>query len=546
VGVALGLLGAGPAAGGPFDGGWRRVPEVPAREIAALARDPAGERVAAAAGETVYVADSANGTFRATGPAGGPIAALLFVGTGPRAGTLLAGGEGGLRESRDGRSWRAVDLAGEGARGSVLALAEDGKSAGGAIAIGTELGVIVAEPAGESWRASGTLLPGRRADAVAFDARGRVHAACEDGIYILDRAASGSGRRAIARPAQRLAASGVALLAASERGFLRAAEGEAYRDLPGDPGVSLSAEGIAPAGDSGAFVAAGARGVWRVPAGSAPLWLSDPAPGDLTLSLLALPDGRLLAGTDRGLHVLRLARAAAVDEALEIPAAPPVRAEALDEDLLWGADPDIADVRRAALRASHLEPGRIRRNFHGARWRALLPELSLSSHRHVGRDGDQNLDETFTSGATHRLIDSSRASDRDREFVVAAEWDLGGLLFHPEELDVSEEARRVLTLRDDVLDEVNQIYFERRRMLVTLARLLEGRRPGTAALPPAAGSARPPGAGTPPAGASDDPVELRIRIDELTARLDAWTDGYFTRAQTSTNRRLGGAHKEEP
>ena len=62
-----------------------------------------------------------------------------------------------------------------------------------------------------------------------------------------------------------------------------------------------------------------------------------------------------------------------------------------------------------------------------------------------------------------------------------------------------------MTLRDDVLDEVNQIYFERRRAIIALGRL---------GGPDSAGS---------------EAIELRIRIDELTAKLDAWTDGFFSR-----------------
>ena len=71
----------------------------------------------------------------------------------------------------------------------------------------------------------------------------------------------------------------------------------------------------------------------------------------------------------------------------------------------------------------------------------------------------------------------------------------GGLL-------VSREAREVIKLRDDVLDEVNQLYFERQRVLGDLA-----------------------------ATPADDPASLglRLRAEELAAGLDGWTGGWFTR-----------------
>ena len=66
---------------------------------------------------------------------------------------------------------------------------------------------------------------------------------------------------------------------------------------------------------------------------------------------------------------------------------------------------------------------------------------------------------------------------------------------------MSKEAREVIELRDDVLDEITQLYFERRRVLEQLDGLRE-------------------------------PVEagpLRIRAAQLAAGIDAWTGGWFGR-----------------
>ena len=60
----------------------------------------------------------------------------------------------------------------------------------------------------------------------------------------------------------------------------------------------------------------------------------------------------------------------------------------------------------------------------------------------------------------------------------------------------------MIELRDDVLDEITQLYFERRRVLVELA------------------AAEAPG----------DTLRLRLRAAELAAGIDAWTGGWFSRA----------------
>ena len=72
---------------------------------------------------------------------------------------------------------------------------------------------------------------------------------------------------------------------------------------------------------------------------------------------------------------------------------------------------------------------------------------------------------------------------------------------------MSREAREVVKLRDDVLDEVTQLYFDRRRVLAELG-----------ALPDA-----PPG----------EKLRLRLRAAELAAGIDAWTGGGFSRARAS-------------
>jgi hypothetical protein len=72
---------------------------------------------------------------------------------------------------------------------------------------------------------------------------------------------------------------------------------------------------------------------------------------------------------------------------------------------------------------------------------------------------------------------------------------------------VSKEAREIIELRDDVLDEITQLYFERRRTLLQLA---------------SQSSAR---------GA--EAARLRLRADELGSGLDAWTGGWWSRAASA-------------
>jgi len=166
-------------------------------------------------------------------------------------------------------------------------------------------------------------------------------------------------------------------------------------------------------------------------------------------------------------------------------------------------DPPPEAVRRAALAYLDLGGARLRGLRRGPERRGWLPEIALrfDHDRFVARSDD--YDEAFVSGDLRSLFD--RNDDRSSRFkaTLSFEWDLGDLVYHPESVDVSRETRELVELRDDVLDEIHHLYFERRRVLLELLALPEGQ-PFEAA-------------------------RLRLRADELAAGIDAWTGGWFSR-----------------
>jgi hypothetical protein len=166
------------------------------------------------------------------------------------------------------------------------------------------------------------------------------------------------------------------------------------------------------------------------------------------------------------------------------------------------ADPPIERVHRAALDFLDLGPARIEEMRRGVRRRGWLPELALVGAAARDRDEGRAFDESFVSGALRQLVDRDEGASNDNALSLSFTWDLADLAFHPEQIDISREAREVIELRDDVLDEITHLYFERRRVLVELA-----------------------GAETPA-----DAIRLRLRAAELAAGIDAWTGGWFSRA----------------
>jgi hypothetical protein len=164
-------------------------------------------------------------------------------------------------------------------------------------------------------------------------------------------------------------------------------------------------------------------------------------------------------------------------------------------------------VQRAALDHLRLAGDPAAKMRRGVRVRGLLPIVTFEGRR--GRDelARHAWDQSYISSGYRNLYDRDDARNREDELALRLTWDLGDAAFHPEEIDVSTEARRLIELRDDVLDELNQLYFDRQRALAAAASSESG---------------------------SPDAARERLRADELGAGLDAWTDGWFgVRSQCS-------------
>lgn len=168
-------------------------------------------------------------------------------------------------------------------------------------------------------------------------------------------------------------------------------------------------------------------------------------------------------------------------------------------------DPDFAAVRAAALAYLRLERSQVEELSTRIAKRGLLPKFVLGGGRGHQKDFSRNYDETYSSGATHSLRDWERRRGNDWDVTASLAWDFGDTMYHDEMIDVSAERRKVLELRDRILDELAQLYFERQRVLLELAAQVDGTTP--------------------------DALRLQLRAQELSAGIDAWTDGWFSRAR---------------
>jgi len=114
-----------------------------------------------------------------------------------------------------------------------------------------------------------------------------------------------------------------------------------------------------------------------------------------------------------------------------------------------------------------------------------------------------DLDEDGRVGSGEHQFNTARADD-DQGFGVRLAWRLDKLVMSSERIRVINEAQDIVKLRDKVLDEVTRVYFDRRRLQVD--QLLH------------------------PSSGLREQIKNELRLQELTASIDALTGGEFSSA----------------
>ncbi|PIQ88236.1 MAG: hypothetical protein COV72_09330 [Candidatus Omnitrophica bacterium CG11_big_fil_rev_8_21_14_0_20_42_13] len=150
-------------------------------------------------------------------------------------------------------------------------------------------------------------------------------------------------------------------------------------------------------------------------------------------------------------------------------------------------EPGIAELRQAAIKyAEVIDPQKIKFLRRGARLKALLPNVDL----------DYNKTVNYDSGSDSYYIGP-------QDWSVGFSWDLGDLVWSDQQRLIDSQVRLMVELRDDILTDLTRLYYERRKLQLDLF-----------LSPPQDSNVR---------------LEKELRLEELTASIDALTDGYLSR-----------------
>jgi len=208
-------------------------------------------------------------------------------------------------------------------------------------------------------------------------------------------------------------------------------------------------------------------------------------------------DGRaaLWAATEKGVF-----RAKIPDRGAETDSGSTQNDEQIEDVLsIFSHEPTIAEVREAAIVYAEVHPDKILKWRRAAAASAWLPDLKVEYSK--GKDWQSST--YFYSTSSQKYKDDDITKGKDDGWSISANWELGELVWNSDQTSIDSRSRLVVQLRDDVLAEVTRLYFERRRLMVSILM-------------------------SPPDKAADK-IEQELRLQELTAGLDAMTGSYFSR-----------------
>ena len=153
----------------------------------------------------------------------------------------------------------------------------------------------------------------------------------------------------------------------------------------------------------------------------------------------------------------------------------------------------VQEVQRLAIRYADVSPNKTKEWVHLAKRKAFLPTLSVGIDRNTS-----NIYHWDSGASPDQLIKGRDLKDWD----VSLSWNLSDLIWNNDVASIDSRAKLTSELRADILAQVTRLYFERRRLQIELAKEM-----------------------------SDTSIKLEqeLRVQELTALIDGFTDGEFSR-----------------
>jgi len=165
----------------------------------------------------------------------------------------------------------------------------------------------------------------------------------------------------------------------------------------------------------------------------------------------------------------------------------------------FGNEPTIEEIREAAMSYAEVQPEKIEGWRKAAAKKALLPDLRFAFDKNKAWQSSTY----FYSTKDEKFKDDDITRDRNDAWSVSLTWQLGDLIWNDAQTSIDTRSKLMVELRDDILNEVTRLFFERRRMQIEM--LLS------------------------PHEDIKEKIDKELRLQELTADIDALTGSYLSK-----------------
>ncbi|MFA5339263.1 MAG: hypothetical protein WC317_03825 [Candidatus Omnitrophota bacterium] len=125
-----------------------------------------------------------------------------------------------------------------------------------------------------------------------------------------------------------------------------------------------------------------------------------------------------------------------------------------------------------------------------------MPEVSVG----YNNDLDTTISTATSNGRTNFWVGPD---DTSSGWDFTAKWDLGDLVYNTAQTSIDSRSKLMVELRNDIMEALNTVYFERKKLQKQLIRITDKESPAY--------------------------TERELRIEELTASIDGLTGGYLSR-----------------
>ncbi|MBP9854365.1 MAG: hypothetical protein KBD53_05820 [Candidatus Omnitrophica bacterium] len=221
----------------------------------------------------------------------------------------------------------------------------------------------------------------------------------------------------------------------------------------------------------------------------------------------------VIASTENGVYKLSL------KETLALANAPSNLNPQINYDPLsspFKNEPSIGEVQDLAIGYAEVHPDKIKEWRRKAQNKAWVPSLD------IGVDGGKSFshgDSVYGSssgGGSHYVGPDDKSAAEDLGWDVSLSWDLADVIWSSDQTTIDSRSKLMVELREDILNQVTRLYYERRRLQMELAQA--------------------------PSDASII-LDQTMRVEELTAMIDGLTGGGFSRRIKDDTSHKSQGHK---